>query len=309
MLILATISDMKRLALVIDLETGEITTTVPVRTEFFDTTIQDRPPCRPFGITWNRDNLFIANNRQLLAFDKQLNFSRKSDTPLQVNTHQLSYNAGRIWAVSPNTNSLIAVPEDTSGQTLEFDLLAHDSHEYNGNDMPPNDVHHFNSILWDDRRLFVAAHGLGHESFINQYDAETLQLITVQRGSGTHIHGLARDEGELFWLSTKTGEIRSDSGFCLPLSRWGYARGLAVTKSHFIVGISELFGRFERHTGDSWVQVIDRRQGDLVNEVWLRESGSLNDLRLLDTQDFAHCADPFWGERAPVSSVDGAIRS
>src|SRR5207237_16699 len=106
MRILATVSDMKHLGIVLDLESGE-TKTIPVRPEFIDLTVAGRPPCRPFGITWSPHELFMVNNRQLLVFDKQLNFLRTSATRLQVNMHQLAYRAERVWAVSPWTNSLI----------------------------------------------------------------------------------------------------------------------------------------------------------------------------------------------------------
>src|SRR5712671_5509100 len=93
MRILATISDMTRLGVVLDLKSSE-TIIIPVRPEFIEPSVEGRPPCRPFGITWSADELFIANNRQLLIFDKQLDFLRTSVTRLQINVHQLAYTCG-----------------------------------------------------------------------------------------------------------------------------------------------------------------------------------------------------------------------
>jgi hypothetical protein len=294
MKILATISDMKRLALVIDLQTGDIEATIPVQAEFFDITIQNRPHCRPFGITWNGDELFISNNRQLLVYDRKLAFQRIASTRLQVNTHQLAYGNGRVWAANPWTDSLIGVPTDPRDTALEFDLMTQTLRDYNGVDVTSRDIHHFNSVLWVDGQFFAGAHGLGKDSFINQHDAETFTLVGVRHGVGNFIHGLARQDGVLFWLNTESGEIRSDYGFCLPLTRWGFARGFALTRDYFVVGISEFLGRSDRYGGDSWVQVIDRSDGELVSEIRLRDSGGLNDLRLLDEYDFAHCRTPLW---------------
>ena len=61
------------------------------RPEFVDRTVTGRPGCRPFGVTWNEKELFIANNKQVLVFDKQLEFVRRARTQLQVNSHQLGY--------------------------------------------------------------------------------------------------------------------------------------------------------------------------------------------------------------------------
>jgi hypothetical protein len=68
MRILLTISDTVRLAILLDLTSGA-RESVPVRTEFFDDSISGRARCHPFGITWTEQELFVANNRQLLVFD------------------------------------------------------------------------------------------------------------------------------------------------------------------------------------------------------------------------------------------------
>lgn len=297
MRILATISDMTRLALVLDLESGA-TRSIPVRPEFFDPTVEGRPPCRPFGITWNRDELFIANNRQLLVYNRQLYYLRTLPTPLQINVHQLAYHADRVWAVSPWTNSLIGVDPTSAADAVEFDLFDQTVRPYVPRDASEDDdKKHFNSLLWAGGHLFVAAHNFGRASFINRYDEATLRLDDVQRDVGSSVHGLAIDAGELFWLSTNTGEIRSSRGYCHRLSREGYVRGLAMTREHFIVATSEFLSRDKRSAGDSWVQVIDRQRSVAVSEFHLPDTGSINDLRLLDEYDYAHLVEQFWPKR------------
>jgi hypothetical protein len=294
MRILVTISDTTRLGIVLDLESGE-TKTIPVRPEFIDCDVTGRAACRPFGITWSPNELFVANNKQLLVFDKQLDYVRTSTTRLQINVHQLAYMAGRVWAVSPWTNSLIGVCASSGGGAVEFDLTSHTVRPYIERDsIETDDKWHFNSLLWTEGYLFVGAHAFGGNSFINRYDGVTLRLSNVQGNAGSSIHGLARYGGELFWISTKTCEIRSDSGYRQPLSKPGYSRGFAVTSRYFIVATSEFLARGKRHAGDSWIQVIDRQQGITISEVHLPDTGSINDLRLLDEYDYGHCVEPFW---------------
>lgn len=297
MRILATISDLRRVALVLDLETGELDA-IPVRPEFIDPTVQGRSPCRPFGITWTSSELFIANNRQLLAFDRQLRYLRTEPTPLQINTHQLAFHGTRVWAVSPWTNSLIGVSPGARADPVEFDLIEQRLRPYTPRDAAgTGDRYHFNSLLWAEGSLFVAAHNLGRTSFILRCDAETLEPVAVQKDVGIAIHGLALDNGELFWISTRTREIRSSAGRAYPLPREGYARGFAMTAEHFIVGISEFRSRDERREGNSWVQVIDRRQGALVEDFQLPDTGCINDLRLLDAHDYAHWIEPLYSTK------------
>lgn len=291
MIVFATISDMERLALVLDTNTGSVSY-IPVVQQFIDLTLE--APCRPFGITWSDTELYIANNLQLLIYDRKLRYVRTAETPLQINTHQLAYHLGRVWAVSPRTNSLIVVDVTAPREGFEFDLCNNQPAPCDHRRAPEaGDRYHFNSLLWARGCLFVAAHNFGRPSFINRYDAATLRLDHVYDNVGFAIHGLAFHNNELFWISTQTGEVRSSLGYYLPLSRQGYARGFAVTENHFVIAISELLHRERRHSGDSWIQIIDRRRGLVLDEFHLRGTGSINDLRLLDDYDYGHHVDPF----------------
>ena len=294
MLILATVSDTRRLGVILDLESGRLAD-IPAQSAFLDTAIRDRPPLRPFGITWNRRELFVANHRKLLVLDRRLRYLRTLSTPLQANVHQLSYGRGRVWAVSPWTNSLIGVQTCGRSEPVELDLLNVRLRPYvHRSATVADDENHFNSLLWADQWLFVAAHNFGPTSFILRLDAASLHLDHTIESAGHSIHGLAWDSGELMWISTMTGDIRSDRGYSVPLSRAGYARGFAVTREYFVVAFSEFLRRGRRHTGDSWVQLINRTSGVAVEEFHLEGTGSINDLRLLDCVDLAHGIDPFW---------------
>src|SRR3954447_11405323 len=123
-----------------------------------------------------------------------------------------------------------------------------------------------------------------------------LWAMTLHRNVGHSIHGLARRNDELFWISTGTHEIRSDKGYCYRLQREGFARGFAMSESYFIIGASEAVPRRERHRGNSLIQLIDRSRGVVVSEVPLQGTGAINDLRLLDEYDYAHGIKPFMTE-------------
>jgi hypothetical protein len=318
--ILATISDTARLAVVLDLLSGA-TREIPSHPSFYDATVKGRTACRSFGITWCEDELFIVNNRKLLVFNNQLEYVRTEVTPLQVNMHQLSYHAKRVWAVSPWTNSLIGIvpasrmsspegpaPRDfypsfdlTGGNASEFEQAPLELHLIEGNldlyhprNEPENDTYHFNSLLWAEEYLFIAAHCFLQPSFILRCHTTSLRLDTVKENAGFSIHGLAMDGDELFWISTNTSEIRSSHGVVFPIFRNGYARGLAMTRDYFVVAISETLPREQREGGDSWIQVMERQSGDVVAEYHLRDTGNINDLRLLDEHDYAHGMKPFY---------------
>jgi hypothetical protein len=293
-LILATISDPKRLAILVDLESGDQVAVIPTDPLFFDSSLSGRPHCRPFGITWDADELYVANNRQLLAFGPDLTLLRIFATCLQVNTHQLGFYDQRIWAVSPWTNSLVGV-ESHGGEDVELDLRGQQVRPYVYREAnEEEDKAHFNSLLWSDGFLFVGAHCFGAKSFILQYEAENLRLVNVLSDVGSSLHGLARSQGHLYWISTRTSELKSDSGYSLQLRRAGYARGFAMTDRCYVVATSEFLARGERVFGDSWIDVIDRSDGKVVQEIRLADTGSVNDLRLVDVPDHAHGVAPFF---------------
>ena len=310
MQVLVTISDMKRLALAVDLISDRVDA-IPVRPEFNDFTIKGRPPCRPFGITWTTTELFIANNRQLLVFDSRLEYSKTLSHSLQINTHQLAFHGGRVWVVSPSTNSLIGVSLDSSAGDIELKLLENTSLDSSAGDTElkllentvvpyvpraaslDEDLVHFNSLLWANDRLYVAAHAFGAQSFITSYDQNTLVLQSLRQEVGKSIHGLAMHGGELFWLSTGASEVRSSGGHVWPISRQGYARGFAVTDDYFVVAVSQFLSRKARWGGDSWIQLINRKSAIVEKEIHLRDTGSINDLRVLDVYDYAHQLQPF----------------
>jgi hypothetical protein len=292
MKILATISDMSRVAILVDASTGR-TSVIPGRRRFLDDTISNHAPIRPFGITWTNNELFIGNHRQLLVFDEDLRYKRTEPTRLQINTHQLARNGDRIWAVSTRSDSLIGI-RPTETDALEFDLIAHCARPYSAADSERRtDTHHFNSLLWCAGHLYVAAHNRGTPSFINEYDAE-FRLLSVQKDAGYAIHGLAFCDDQLFWVSTGTSEIRSSRGYALRLPREGFPRGFAVTERFFVVATSERMDREMRVTGNSWIEIFDRHNGKRVSYFSLPDTGSINDLRILDEYDFAHGIKPFW---------------
>jgi hypothetical protein len=289
---------MRRVGVIVDAATGS-TTDIPVRPEFTDLTVEDRPPCRPFGITWHREECYIANHRQLLVFDRSFDYLRTESVPLQVNVHQLAYHAGHVWVASPWTNSLIGIAPAGGDQHLEF----HPMKQVLGTYLPresaeADDLYHVNCLLWAGDDLFVVAHNRGKPSYILNFDADTFRLKALRYDVGAAVHGLAFHEGELYWISTKTQELCSTGAFHMPLSRRGFARGFALTEDYVIVAISEHRTRMDRAGGDSWIQVIDRRTRSVLAEHHLPGTGSINDLRVLDEFDYAHGLEPFLATRA-----------
>jgi hypothetical protein len=304
MRVIATISDTVRLAIVIDLLTGEVRE-IPVLPEFANYGRVGRELCYPFGITWTDENLFVSNNEQLLMFDKNLEFVRVHKTQLQKNIHQLAFRDGRVWAVSPWTNSVIGV--SIIGKQPDLELFVDDDLVLPYVERESNegaDRCHLNSILWTHKSMYVAAHNLKNPSKIHRFEADTLKRVKTFENVGSAMHGLALDGDEMFWISSGTDELKSNKGLILPLGTAGFPRGLIVTQDVFVVTVSEFLSRHERWGGWSRLIVLDRRDHSVIDELHFADTGSINDIRLLDGDDYAHGVKPF---HSPV--VETSIES
>lgn len=280
----------------VDLDTATVVD-IPAQPQFFDESIRNWPSFRPFGISWFGNQCFIANNRQLIVFDRTLNFKRIDDTALQGNVHQLASAKGHIWAVSPWTSSLIGVSQEAtgSGPAVEFHVFRQRVERYDCRESSESDdEYHINSLLWTEDRLYVVAHNFG-PSFILRYANDTMKLSGMHVDAGRAVHGLACYDDELFWISTQTSEVRSSHGYRIELPSPGFARGFAMSDDFIIVATSEhRVNRADRANGDSWIRVYNRKSKVIEAALTLRATGSINDLRLLDTYDYAHLVDPFW---------------
>jgi hypothetical protein len=289
--ILATLCNQTHVAALLDVETGHYDL-ITARPEFVDDQTDEVMRVRPFGITWDEHTLYIANNRQLLKYDRKFNFLGIERISLQGNTHQLAIRENCVWAVSPRTRSIIGVFTDGT-DPIEFDVFRQEIIPYlERQSSEADDIKHINSLLWADGCLYVTAHNFG-PSFIMIFDAETFRIKTILRDVGESIHGVALHNGELFWIDTNGHVIRSSHGRAIYLGAPGFGRGLAVTDNHFIVGVSQMGSREVRMHGNASVRVINRSSFAIEAQHELVNSGNVNDLRLLDRFDHAHLVQPF----------------
>ncbi len=308
MYILASVYGPRCIGALVHAESGDVDW-FENRAEFSDQEVPDMFALRPFGITWSDEELYLANNWQILVYDRSLNYQRMMPRALHPNVHQILFRQGRIWGVSPWTNTLISVNPSSREDRLEFEFLTGKIHR--GEPLiatADGDKAHFNSLYWDEERLLVAAHNFGHESFIIEYDPLTFDVRGIRHDTGRMIHSLAADGDDTFWISTGTCEIRSAQGYQLRLKRDEFARGFAMTEDHFIVGFSTRAQRQKRRGNDSWIHVIDRRNGSVLEEFHLCETGDINDLRILDAPDFAHNVQPFWESAISAERAVAAAR-
>jgi hypothetical protein len=160
--------------------------------------------------------------------------------------------------------------------------------------------HHFNSVTFYDRRLYVLAHNLDRCSFILEVSWPELEVIRQIDTTALWAHNIwLRENEEIIVCNSKQGsllEVNSNSTVWSAESDRVITRGLACAEDRVFVGISKLSGRSERHTSDGGIAILDAKTFQQIDYISLPHSGAVHEVRVLDAADACHHGLPFTGQ-------------
>lgn len=262
---------------------------------------------RPFGITWNKKNIFVAQPTHIISLNKTLEQNVIMLHTLWYGIHQILAKDDKLWMVSPRLNALKIYDFKTTHLSY-FSL--HDNKMYK-NRVPAefyckdrltykNDISHYNSIFIKDDRLYVSAHNHDSPSFISEYKYPDLKFIKRHENLGKQIHNVYVEKDEIFTLdSLGSRSIVSTKGMCIKVGKEGqFIRGLAVTKEFFVVGCFPYDPkRHSRKDGESFIALVDRNKKEVVKRFRVKDIGNINDIRIADEPDLAHDIPSFWDSK------------
>ena len=273
MKLLVSVVNKESFLYIVDLEKDE-TTSVPIHADFIDNSITLRPKCRPFGISWDQNYFYIANNKRLHRFDKSLKYI---DTPilnLAANSHQITYKDGFIYLASPWANAIVKINTIDFSQNY-FDLIKNEWAVASDAAQRIDDLMHVNSVLIVENKLYVNAHNFG-SSYIIVYDLKTFKKIEEIK-SGLTSHNIAIDD-RIYFLNTGKRTFEN-----FTFNENVFLRGFGMTKTHWFIGASP-WDKTNRY-GESEIVIINRADGFKKT---VKISGDISDLRVLDEFDFSH---------------------
>lgn len=153
-----------------------------------------RPTHRPFGITWDASNIYIANRKSLLVYDNNFNWIDKLEI-LDENTHQIAFINGRIVACMTRKDSIALIDPHTSerimfhpdhGWAEDFPTLTHPGMEYK----PGMERYHINSVTPFEGKLYFLINRPAHIVELNMNSKQIDDLIPV---SETMVHSLCHN--------------------------------------------------------------------------------------------------------------------
>jgi hypothetical protein len=256
--------------LIVDIETGQIEKIDAQPEQWSNMPSNPRgPDWRRFGISWSSDTLFVASRYDMLLFDRDFQYKGKMRNILCGNPHQIVHKNDELFVTQTVINNVIAF-DATWRQRVVF---------------AESGQSHFNSLLLSDDKFWLGASHCG-PSRLHELNTDSRTL------TGTHCHNLAYWDDDICWLDTLgTGWLTTGKRSCAVTDQQEFARGLAISASYIIVGLSP-FGSRAPYTETAHIQVLDK-SGNKISRIALPGSGAINDLRLIDAYDFAHLKEPF----------------
>ena len=120
---------------------------------------QGRRSFRPFGITTDEKNIYIASNENICSFDiNTFKYKKTITTSGRVNTHQLCYNDGYIYRCDTAVNCITKINVNTLEETY-IDIVFKKTipNLYESKYARDKDIYHINCIFIHDNKLYINA--------------------------------------------------------------------------------------------------------------------------------------------------------
>ena len=244
-----------------------------------------RPVHRPFGKTWNNDNIFIANRKNLLVYDSSLNFSDNIENILDENTHQITFYKNNIISTMTrkdcikfvnlkNYNSAFFHPE--KGWLDRAKTLDHFEEKF-----------HINSVVAKDDFVYIMLHNRGENySEILVLNLQTKDIEKRIQITATCAHGIYLDGDTLGTLNTREENLILGSNI-IRCSAWKdkFLRGMAGEKQIAVANFLPQQRRYRGH-GGSYISIVENN--NVKKHCYVDNIGAVNDMRKIDGKDFCH---------------------
>jgi len=244
-----------------------------------------RPVHRPFGITWSKENIFVASRKNLLVFDDKLNFVDMYEDILDENTHQITYHKDKIIACMTREDC-IGFFDFTHGVKEFFHPLKGWSKSFEEFENTTENFH-INSVNVKDGYVYIMLHNRGvKHSQILALDLNTRLIVKTINTPAKRAHGIYLGNKVVGTLNTEYNNIIMESKEI----------NVNVPDSHFLRGAAGneefCFAHFERRLrryrgeGGSYIQTIYNSTIKKTN--FINDIGAVNDMRRIDGEDFFH---------------------
>lgn len=290
MKLICTPSDESYSFLILDTETGQETRIESHKDEGDDGADATRNRHRPFGISWDDDFIYVPNRRSINVFDKNYKFLDKIENVLCQNPHTCCM-VGVFLITACTSHDSIAATHVDNGKTFYLNVNTMEVSDT----LKGEDTRHINSIVYKNGLLFILSNNrkkryssviclqISEYGFIKRYEinlANTYQAHGLSVGNGFACLDTGGDRNIEFLFPRRTIDIFVDEGCFL--------RGMVDTGKFLCYAYSDRQERSNRSIGDSFVEIVDKKTGEKLQSIQVKDIGAINEIRAIDQFDYCH---------------------
>ncbi len=260
-----------------------------VNVESEEISVVDRGHGLYYGITWDASWIYVAarwypplvptahiERPRLLVFDRDLKFVERQRFPFKAGgLHQILFHQQRLYCSCSRQDAILV--RDLEKKWSVWHPSTEPAHH-------GRDTHHFNSIWFDDDRMFLAGHNNG-PSDLWEFTADDRQLIAKHR-VGHYIHNIWKEGNQLTVCNSFAGTVESVDGRVL-CSLKGFPRGVMIGHDINVIGVSDIANRRQRSKMTGRLHIYSK-EWELQKVINLGQCGQVNELRNLNGHDASH---------------------
>jgi len=236
-----------------------------------------------YGLTHNNQNYYVAargrmvssdipqedERGEILIFDSDIILKSRLQAPFPLrDMHQIAWFSGKLW-ITCSYDNMIAIWDGLNWRQW-FPLA-----ESTGK---TPDMHHFNSLMFEGRKIWVLAHNYGPSELISfSLGGRKLKKRIML---GNQAHNIWREGKQWYTCSSGSGKILGNLGFSLDVG--GFLRGYADDGKERCIGVSELAERKGRDVTNGKVLVFDM-EWKLLKTIDLPQEGLILDFLKLQS--------------------------
>ena len=285
MRLLITPSNPKYTFVLFDTETGEDRRIESLEAEADPGANESRPPHRPFGITWDKDNVYVANRRNICVYDKDLKFVDKVENVLCQNPHQIAYHRGQVLACMTCHDCIAFIDLQTKHRYF--------FHPHEGwRDLEGlGDTMHINGVVGKEDLIYIGMNNRAKKpSQVAVLDMRTKCTEWIVDVPAVQSHGLYVGPEGLGTLDTgdRHDMVIGKRRASIYASDNNFLRGMA---SNGKLTAAAHFPRRERRyrdKGSSSIKIVENETMRVIGSRLIEDIGAVNDMRLLCESDFCH---------------------
>jgi hypothetical protein len=248
---------------------------------------------RHWGISWNKDNFFLATwfgkrDVMLNVLSSQFRIVHRHPIWKQdvVAPHQILWVGDRVL-IANTQHDVITIVNHKTGKCEHWRCMPKET--YRGDKQLGRDVYHLNGFWQNDGKLYVTLHNKTRPSFIRVFNWPSRSLVEEYEGVGKCIHNIWKCPtlGKLLTCSSDEGVVKDMNGE-IACKTGEFPRGVAIGENEFVVAASRhLFKPHNREMLTGKLHVFDN-QWDSKKTYTMEGCGQLYEARVLNGRDYAH---------------------